>query len=418
MISQPLIIRFATGCVLAIAFINTVCTPHASAQSEEAESAAAATEASGETKESGARIWYEDGLNVESEDGNYSARFELRGQFRFTDIDLDADSGFGTPQTEDSELKLNRARFKWGGHAVREWLDYYTEYELKKGVLLDLWVAPKPDERIGFRIGQYKVPYNRERFDSSGKQQFAERSIVTPVFTLDRQIGAAAIGRLFKGKAFDSSYATGAYLGTGRGGSRDDDGDPMLFGRWQWNMSGRVLPFSRSDLTRHPEPTGSLAVALATNRSAYTRFSTDGGGQLPGYSTGQDGQYDINQSMAEYAFMYKGWSIQSEYHWKQIDDRLNGTSEDMTGFYFDTGYFFAERFEWVPEPLELAIRYAQVRPDNSAITPESTEAAIGGNWFFNGHRNKITLDLTRLREKTPGATTASWGFRLQWDVSI
>ena len=363
-------------------------------------------------------VWYEDGLNIESAGGNYSARMELRGQFRFSSIDLDADSGFGGSQTEGSEFKLNRARFKIGGHAVRDWMKYYAEYELKREVMLDLWIAPQPDERLGFRIGQYKVPYNRERFDSSGKQQFAERSIVTPVFTIDRQIGAAAIGRLFSGHAFDSSYAAGVFLVDGRGGSRDDDGEPLLFGRWQWNMSRRVLPFSRSDISRHPRPTGSLAIAAATNRSAYTRFSTDGGGQLPGYSAGKDGQYDVDQSMGEYAFMYMGWSIQSEYHWKRIDDRVNATSEDMTGFYFDTGYFFSERFAWVPEPLELAVRYAQVRPDNSAITPESTETAIGGNWFFNGHRNKLTFDLTRLSESTPAAQTTSWGFRLQWDVSI
>lgn len=403
---------------LAFGLSYALITPSAAARADDTSDAPPTTEVSTAANGPRGRVWYEDGLNVESAAGNFSARFELRGQFRYTDIDLDADSGFGSSQTEDSELKINRARFKMGGHAGRDWMKYYTEYELKKGVLLDLWIAPQPDERLGFRIGQYKVPYNRERFDSSGKQQFAERSIVTPVFTLDRQIGAAAMGRLFSGQAYDSSYATGVFLGNGRGGSRDDDSSPMLFGRWQWNMSRRVLPFSRSDLKRHPEPTGSVAIALATNRSGFTRFSTDGGGQLPGYTTGQDGQYDINQSMGEYAFMYRGWSIQTEYHWKRIDDRLNGTINDMTGFYFDTGYFFSERFAWVPEPLELAVRYAHVRPDDTAITPKSTETAIGGNWFFNGHRNKLTFDLTRLRETTPAETTASWGFRFQWDVSI
>jgi phosphate-selective porin OprO/OprP len=363
-------------------------------------------------------FWYEDGLNLESPDGNYLAHVELRAQTRFSDFDVDADSEIGDQEREDGELKLNRARIKLGGHLFRQWLKYYTEYDFVSDTLLDLWAAPQVSEALGFRVGQYKVPYNRERFDSSGKQQFAERSIVTPPFTLDRQIGITVLGRLFSGKAIDSNYFAGVFRGNGRGGSGDDDSKSMLFGRWQWNMFRRVLPFSRSDISRHQQPTGSLAIAAASNRSAFTRFSSDGGGELPGLPKGEDGQYDVEQAMGEFAYMYRGLSIQSEYHWKQIDDRVNAAETDMTGFYFDTGYFFSELIEWVPKPLELTARYARVLPDDSQITPRQTELAFGGNWFFNGHRNKLTLDVTRLRESTDVSRSAFWGIRLQWDVSF
>jgi len=379
-----------------------------------------AAESREDSNESGERktVWYENGLNLESSDGRYRAHIELRGQFRFSDIDLDSDSGIGDPQKDNSELELNRARFKLGGHVYWPWMDYYTEYDFVNDVLLDLWVEPTPSEVIGFRIGQYKVPYNRERFDSSGKQQFVERSVVTPPFTLDRQLGITALGRVFGDRAIDSSYWFGVFRGNGRGGSSDDDDKPLVFGRWQWNMFRRVLPFSQSDIKRHPKPTGSLAFAAASNRSAFTRFSSQGGGQLPGYESGRDGQYDVDQAMGEFAFMHRGLSVQSEYHWKQIDDRLNDTRTDLTGFYAGTGYFFSEYIEWVPEPLELIARYARVRPDDPQITPKQTELSFGGNWFFNGHRNKLTLDVTRLRESTDVASSAFWGIRLQWDVSI
>ena len=72
----------------------------------------------------------------------------------------------------------------------------------------------------------------------------------------------------------------------------------------------------------------------------------------------------------------------------------------------------------VPEPLEFIVRYARVRPDDSRITPKQTESAIGANWYFNGHRNKLTFDLTRLRETAGDVRNASWGLRLQWDVSL
>jgi len=128
-------------------------------------------------------VWYDDGLNLKSGSGNYSARLQWRAQLRYSNIDFDND--FGNPNADSDELRLNRARFKLSGKLGASWLNYYTEYDFVRPALLDLWLAPKVSEALGFRIGQYKVPYNRERFDSSGKQQFAERSIVTSPFTLD-----------------------------------------------------------------------------------------------------------------------------------------------------------------------------------------------------------------------------------------
>ena len=61
-------------------------------------------------------------------------------------------------------------------------------------------------EGLQFKFGQWKANYSRERVDSSGKQQFAERSIVNRVFTLDRQKGAMVTGRLMKGTLGDSRY--------------------------------------------------------------------------------------------------------------------------------------------------------------------------------------------------------------------
>ena len=72
----------------------------------------------------------------------------------------------------------------------------------------------------------------------------------------------------------------------------------------------------------------------------------------------------------------------------------------------------------MPAPLELIARYANVRPDDVVLTSRQTEWAVGGNWFFNGHRNKLTLDVTRLHETTAVGKSAIWGTRLQWDVSF
>ena len=67
------------------------------------------------------------------------------------------------------------------------------------------------------RLGQWKINYNRERVDSSGKQTMVERSISNSVFTIDRQMGILVMGRLFPGKAYDINYYAGVFNGSGRG---------------------------------------------------------------------------------------------------------------------------------------------------------------------------------------------------------
>ena len=81
---------------------------------------------------------------LESRSGAFRANVELRGQFRFSTLDVDADSDPGAMRRDDSDLALNRARFKFGGHAFESWMKYYTEYDFVSHYLLDLWVEPQP----------------------------------------------------------------------------------------------------------------------------------------------------------------------------------------------------------------------------------------------------------------------------------
>jgi len=51
--------------------------------------------------------------------------------------------------------------------------------------------------------------------------------------------------------------------------------------------------------------------------------------------------------------------------------------------------------EFWPEPLEIAMRYAVVSPDLDISSNKQREAAVAFNWFFAGHKNKLTTELTR-----------------------
>ena len=210
--------------------------------------------------------------------------------------------------------------------------------------------------------------------DSSGNQQFADRSIVTPTFTLDRQRGIAVFGHVAGGTAADSWYNIGVFAPLGRSG-HEDYGHPLLLGRWQWNFLGRDLEFSQSDLKFRGSPAASLALSAASFRGPYTSFSSAGGGELEGFEPGARDRYSVQQWMFETAWQYRGFSWQQEWHDKRVNDTLQGRTR-LEGGYLQAGMLPHGYWPQAPESLEFALRYAQVDPDLSR--PDDLQTEMGG----------------------------------------
>ncbi len=361
------------------------------------------------------------GFRLETRDGNFQTNLQWRGQLRFTDpFQSDPRQLDDFQESGNSSFEPRRVRMKIGGHGFKPWLKYYFEVDLQPARDVDAdpqssgarvidWRADIARyEAATVRVGQWKIDLNRERVDSSGKQQFVERSIVNRIFTVDRQVGVQLRGRLFKETPADLNYYVGVFNGEGRSVRNVSDKN-MFVGRLQWNFFGRELPWFQSDTDFTEKPTGSFAVAGFTNEGPCTRWSSSGCGNLDGFQspvTADPNQYKIDQGVQELAFKYRGFSFQQEWHRKFIEDRINMQEFDLTGFYAQSGYFFHYLFDVVPEPLELAARYAYVQEPsetggpgagaNPNIDNEREEYSVAANWFFDGHRNKLTLDYSRL----------------------
>ena len=383
------------------------------------------------------------GFRLESRDGNFQTNLQWRAQLRFTEpyrSDPRQVDDFESP--DERTFEGRRLRMKIGGHGYRPWLKYYFEVDLQptrsssrpssnaSARVIDWRIDVAKNKAFGIRAGQWKIDYNRERVDSSGRQQFVERSIVNRVFTIDRQMGVGVRGRLFEGTAADLRYYAGAFTGEGRGVSNDDR-TLMYAGRLQWNFLGRDLPLRQTDVERTEKPTGSFALGAATHTGRPTRWSSSGGGNLDGYTpvaAASDGQYRVHQAVAEFAFKHQGFSTQNEFHWKNIQDTTlatgaPGNDNDLYGLYTQAGYFFNEIWSGFPEPLELAARYAWLREPNEndlAQENERQEFTVAANWFFNGHNNKLTLDYSylTLEDEVLDANKSGSRVRLQWDISF
>ncbi|MDA0204216.1 MAG: porin [Acidobacteria bacterium] len=366
------------------------------------------------------------GLQLGSQDGPFSAKVNVRSQLRFTSpFESAPRKESHLSQADESNLKFRRARFKMEGHIAAPWIEYKYEHDLVGGNLLDLRFDVGP-EWMKLLVGQWKADYSRERMDSSGKQQFVERSIVNREFTIDRQKGVELVGRLAKGSVADSQYFVGVFTGQGRGIFRDRrvptnaaDGAPMWLARYQWNPLGGGVSLSQSDLERQKDPRLSLAVATTGNRSSYTRFSSSGGGQMDGFQAGAPGQYSLRQYLTEAAYKQRGFSLQQEFHWKLVIDNVNSSETHLRGSYVQAGYFFNEIYSKIPRQLEFAGRYAFVDPQTGRSNDLIHETGVVANWFFKGHADKLSVDVSRYSLAAVDSNLGPRiGVRVQWDASF
>ncbi|MFT5443344.1 MAG: phosphate-selective porin OprO/OprP [Myxococcota bacterium] len=385
------------------------------------------------------------GFRLETRDGNWQTNLQWRAQFRLTHPtrgDPRQVTNFKIDK-EQTSFEARRLRMKIGGHGYQPWLKYYFEVDLQptrntsdsssnaSARVIDWRIDIAKKKEFGLRVGQWKIDYNRERVDSSGRQQFVERSIANRVFTIDRQVGVSFRGHLFEGTHADLKYFVGIFTGEGRGVANDDN-SLMYTGRVQWNFLGRDLDLRQTDVERTELPTASLAFGVATNKGACTRWSSGGCGNLDGFARPGApetvGQFRVVQSVQELAYKWQGFSFQQEFHWKRVTDRSRPSSSsrrdsDLFGGYAQAGYFFNEVIDFVPEELELAFRYAYVREPNSVNLRKNnkrSEYTVGANWFFSGHNNKITLDYSHLTldDNVLARNVSDNRVRLQWDVSF
>jgi len=349
----------------------------------------------------------------------YLLQVDFRGQFRAS-YPYDAFPIVSDDFNDDeTTIGISRARIKIGGHVYKSYYTFYFEQDIKGANLLDFRVQIEKYAFLKLRVGQWKARYTRERVISSGKQQGLERSLINRVFTIDRQQGISLFGNLDGGGAANFSYWTSIFTGMGRGSSTNDDKNLMYLLRLQWNPNGEVVGFSGSDLEYHKKFISSIAFAGVTNTSAYTAFSTRGGEQLFGFEPGEDGQYKVDQLLFETAFKYRGISWQQELHYKNIDDKVNLEQTSLIGNYFQIGYFFHYAFPKFPKSLEIFARQAFYDANIDMAGNNNYEYTIGCNWFFKGHKNKLTFDYSYIEYNEFDPTFESGNrFRIQWDISI
>lgn len=243
----------------------------------------------------------------------------------------------------------------------------------------EIWWAKHPLATIW--VGQGKVPFSRQEYTSSGKQQFVDRWIGNALYAPGRDQGIRLEG-MNEAKTFE--YAIGAYNGIARNININDNDDYLFSGRVGWMPFGEYK-FEESSLDYPDSP--KLVVALAA------LDNTVGTGSAA---------IDVFRLGYEAAFKWHGFNIQGEYFDEEAENTSNVAS-DNKGYYVQAGYLFPNK------KLEIAARLENIERDQAfAVTnlgsalKDFEGTGIGVSWYLNKHVNKIQADYFAYEDKVTG----------------
>jgi phosphate-selective porin OprO/OprP len=349
------------------------------------------------------------GLRLASDDGRFRLDTALRAQFLYV---LDGPSGGDDAQ---NTLMIRRARLWFAGFAFGKHNRFKIELafsprdlglsdgQLTRSPALS-WFAEFDYLRdLTLRVGQYKVPFSRQRVTSSGKQQFVDRSRANGEFNLDRDIGADLRSTDLFGLGL-LRYALYVGIGEGRDGWSQPDNGPMVIARLEFYPLGLFKDTDEVDHSRSSRPRLTVGMAYAHVRDAK------GNRGIIGSAPADGGTTHTHHLVGDLAFLWRGLSVHSEFHWRQgtrnpgnaIDEAGQPipveAPRDGYGFFAQAGYLLGA------VPLEPSARYSRLRPlgDNSSLPP--TDAlGVGLSWYIHRHMFKLQADYFRVWSESIGA---------------
>jgi len=350
-----------------------------------------------------------DGFTLQTKDGNFLLNMRLRAQFQFSVNDT-------TDELTATNFAIRRLRFYWIGNAFRPWFKYYIQVSADNGSDLQLRDAyfDAAYKTVALpRVGQFKVPFNREELTSSSELQLVERSIVNEQFSLGRDIGPALYGLLGN----YVTYGVGIFDGNGRN-ALSTDSNLLYVGRVMLTPCCGTLKYGNSsfpisgDYKIEPnfgedKPLIAFGVAAAGMEGLNIDRKTPDAAIADRFDEIGVVSGDFAQFTADLNFKYKIFSIEGEYDARWISP--DGASIDTV---FDQGFRIQSGVFLIPKLVEVAARFAYIdfdasvpnvpdvdEPDNQwQITP-------GLNFYMShSHKWKIQLDYSFIKNEFTNAS--------------
>lgn len=366
---------------------------------------------------------YGKGLGIISPDSLFMLNIRFRMQNRAAFL-TESDSDLTIDQVE---ARVRRLRLRFDGFIYTPKLYYLIQLAFTRAdmdfddtgfpnVVRDAMIIYSFTENFSIGLGQTKLPGNRQRVNSSGDLQLADRSIVNSIFNIDRDFGTQFY--------YDNSVQQFHYVF--RGSVSSGEGRNINASDRGLAYTGRVelLPFGRftsggdyfeGDLVREKKPKVSLGTTFSSNMNAIRT-----GGQLGRFLYEPR---DIKTFMMDFLFKYQGWAVATEFLRRDAIDPITMNSDGDERFVYvghgenyQTSYLFKNNYEIVG-------RFSRVRPYSEIqhLTPEVKQFTVGASKYIRGHRLKLQSDLTYEKNNWLLDSTQDfnrWQLRFQIEAGI
>lgn len=349
------------------------------------------------------------GLQITALDTSVYLKVGFRFQTLYTGAWETDEDGYSNLKDFQSGIFLRRSRLKFDGWAIDKRLKYKAELALSNrdngggnssffsnaaNIILDAYVQYELLNGFSVRVGQFKLPGNRERVISSGNLQFVDRSRLNSRYTLDRDVGIMLInehgndnGFLIK-EMFAMSSGEGKNITSGNIGGSGYTFRLEAFPFGKFRSKGDYIG---SAIAYESQPKLALGLTYDINDRA-------------GRERGQKGSFVTEGDLkslytwqADLMFKYRMWSAMVEYSHRRTDDDVpqivDPENFDVVGTYYTGEGLNVAIGYMLPKTWELAARLTRITPD-SGVAKNETQYTFGLNKFIVGHKFKIQGDIT------------------------
>lgn len=354
----------------------------------------------------------------------FSIYFRFRMQSRVGYISTsDKDA---TP--EEFDFRVRRLRLRLGGFIYTPQLTYDIQLSFTRAdmdwdvsgvpnVVRDAMINYTIPQGFTFSIGQGKLPGNRQRVNSSGALQFADRSIVNAALTLDRDFGAF-VNYTNHYKDFHFIIKTAITSGEGRNIIKTDKGLAYT-ARVEFLPLGKFTDggdYFEGDVIGEKKPKLNFGGVIHFNHLAQRT-----GGQL-GQTLYQP--RNLLSAIGDLVFKYQGFALSSEYLYRQASNPKTYNADSTSMRYVYTGMGVNTQVSYCFKPkVEIALRHSLLIPSAGIQDKEKmkSEYAICLTKYFMQHKLKVQTDFTYQRQydMVKGANHHNnFGWRFQVELGI
>lgn len=342
------------------------------------------------------------GIQFLSKDSLFYTNFRFRMQNRlgFNNV-LDGEDN------NDLDARIRRLRMRVDGYIFTPKVSYSIQLAFTRSdqdfddtgvanIVRDAVVFYNLTDDFYISFGQNKLPGNRQRVNSSGQLQFADRSLVNSNFTIDRDFGMSFnLSKKLGGMPINAKAA----ISTGEGRVASGTNDGLAYtGRVEFLPLGNFTndgDYSEGDLEREETPKLSIGGGYS-----YNDRTTREGGQTGRYV---QNPFTLKTAFADAIFKYSGFAYQVEYMRRDvdnafniIDDQLNkqdGSETEETHAF--KGWGANQQASYLLDKgYEIATRYTYIKPhDQIRIVEDQVEVMeLGLTKYIKAHRLKLQLN--------------------------